>query len=120
MQLNFETMLHLILFLSTFFGSPRADAGVSVCIGERCNGDKVTLAYLQDHHVLSSQQPGYTVVSFLMSYGKDGSLYEKSFKGNDFGHAVADLKSGKIYFEEIKLTAEGKPDITASAVFTIE
>lgn len=113
-------MLHLILFLSTFFGTPRVDAGVSVCIGDRCNGDKVTIAYLQEHHVLTCRQPGYKVVSFLMGYGKDGTLNERSISGNDFGHVVSDLKSGKIYFEEIKLTAEGKPDITASAVFTLE
>lgn len=113
-----------ILFVCGLIVSTSLLANPIIRIGERSNGQKVSIAYVLINHNLTTST-GFRVKSFTLSVKNGASLYEKSISGNDFAVMLPYIKKlaigDKLYFDHVVIISEkGEINSPQSAIFTIE
>jgi len=121
-------MTTILLFLSAIFSSFSTPPQYAVCIGAKCDGEQISLDYLEKNHELVNKQAGYFIDSFVISsHTINDMVFERRFKGTDFSPILPEMRKGikkgsKLYVEEIIL----KPNSSAGnslktyAIYTVE
>lgn len=119
-------MIHFVLFFVTLFSTPATSLDIAVCIGDRCNGSKVSIDYLEKNPKLTHAQKDYQIQSFHVAYFvKDGSLRDASLAGDDFSKVLPAMRENaqpgsKLFFDEIVLSATDGRSVKTAAIFVLE